>query len=186
MQAIAVGGEATHRRRVGMAPGRVGRMITPTRADVVAVVVRDAIVRQNIIVRLSLGNGVAPREAFPAEAAPCRLFPLRLRRHPVAVGGPVHRRLDGAGPHDRTAHRVAGREPFHLAPGVAPFAHIPPGHGLHRVTGSLASANRQIRVAVIYRPHSDRVPFRLGHFLLTHVKGTQGHCPGRSISGSIQ
>ena len=86
--------------------------------------------RDTVVVGLIGGNGVAPRKAFAAQAAARRLLPLRLGRQPVAVGSPVHYRLDLARLIDGHSIQVVitGRAPLQLRPRIAPLYRVEPGN----------------------------------------------------------
>ena len=116
-----------------------------------------------------------PREPFPAHSAPRRLFPLGLRRQTVAVRTPVCRRLRRPRPHHRSGHRIHRRQTLLLAARVAPFNHIPPGDGMHRVVRGLPRARCQVRVAVAQAPGPHFVPMCLRRLGLLDVKGTHRH-----------
>src|SRR5450756_2930102 len=87
MQTISVRRKISHRTRVGLRPAGVEVGAVAVRAQIVAKATGGNAAK---VVGLGLRQRVAPRKALPAQPAPRRLLPLRLRGQPVAVGRPVH------------------------------------------------------------------------------------------------
>ena len=187
MKSIAVRRKTAHRRGVGKRSREVAGVVVVHRSTQII-----AVGSGSIVIRLAMADRITPREALAAQAAARGFFPLRLRRQTVAVGGPfnlhvghidiarlVNCRL-------RVVSVIHRRQPLLLAAGVTPLHHLEPRNRLHRMIAGLARSGREIAVAIADGPRPHRVPLRLGHEILRHVKRADIHRASRGIGSTIQ
>ena len=144
-----------------------------------------------MIIRQTLGNYVSPRISLTAQSASRRLFPLRLRRQPVAIipFHPIilHIGLPGPIHHCLSRTRIICRRPsLLLAPRIAPLHRVIPCHILCWMIARLPRSPIIKTITVGDGPVVNVIPQRLRHIILVHVKcrdinRVQGKLPASTI-----
>ena len=158
----------------------MGGVVLACQADVVGVCVLAP------IIRLDVGDGIAPWEPMTAQSSAGGLLPFGFCWQAVTISGDVHDDFALTCSHRAVICGVAGRESVLLAPGIAPFNGVKPADFLDRMMGADAATDWEVGIPVRQSPSPDLLPQRLRRFVFGHVKRTDRDLTDGRISLPIQ